>query len=652
MALAGVVIAGAIAAAYANSITAPFVFDDPIAIVQNPSIRHLSRLREVLSPPSYAAGAAGRPLVNLTLALNYAWGGLHVQGYHAVNLILHVLAAWTLFGLLRLTFRRVLELSPAANLLLAATATLVWAVHPLLTESVTCVIQRDEVLGALFYVLTLYAFARAVAGVAGPGGPSGPHPAGCAPSSAWLWISVLACAVGMTAKETVATAPLIVLLYDRTLVAGTFRRAWRARRAYYVGLAATWILLGALMATSQHRDRTVGFGLGTSPWQYLLTQCRALGIYLKLAFWPHPLVLDYGTSLVERPLVVALPGLAVLALIAATLYGLRRASPLALLGAAFFCILAPSSSFIPLVTQPIAEHRMYLPLAAIVIAIVAGSHRLLGRIVLPCWLAAAAALAVVTHARNADYHSELTLMRQSIAANSDNDRALLNLGVRLFEDGQIEAAIEAYRKALAVNPRAGDTHFDLGVALERADRRQEALSEYEAAVRLQPRFPAAQLYLGLAWVRSGRIPEALPHLEAAVRLQPGSQTARRALASARVALGDAAAEAGDMSGAIAQYQLAASLLPRDASILNNLGNAFAQQGRHAEAIAEYQKAIAARPGYASAHFNLAEEYAATGRFEDAKREFLETLRLDPKDQGAREALARVNALLAPYIPNL
>src|SRR3954468_20301971 len=92
--------------AYSNSLSAPLIFDDAAAIRDNPSIRHLWPILPVLVPPAECT-VAGRPLANLTFALNYAFGGTSVSGYHAVNLLLHILAALTLFGVIRRTLSAV-----------------------------------------------------------------------------------------------------------------------------------------------------------------------------------------------------------------------------------------------------------------------------------------------------------------------------------------------------------------------------------------------------------------------------------------------------------------------------------------------------------------------------------------------------------------
>ena len=100
----------------------------------------------------------------------------------------------------------------------------------------------------------------------------------------------------MATKEVMVTAPVLVLLYDRTFVAGSFREAWRRRRWLHLGLAATWLPLAGLVAsTGWNRGGSAGFNVGVAPWAYWLTQFEAITRYLRLAVWPHPLVFDYGT---------------------------------------------------------------------------------------------------------------------------------------------------------------------------------------------------------------------------------------------------------------------------------------------------------------------------------------------------------------------
>src|SRR6185503_15360685 len=99
--------------------------------------------------------------------------------------------------------------------------------------------------------------------------------------------AVVACLLGMATKEVMVSAPVLVLLYDRTFVSGSFRAAWHARWKFYFALAATWLLLVYVVILAGHRGGSAGFNTGVSPWTYALTQCRAIVLYLGLSFWPH-----------------------------------------------------------------------------------------------------------------------------------------------------------------------------------------------------------------------------------------------------------------------------------------------------------------------------------------------------------------------------
>ena len=227
IALGGLLIASAVLVANSNTFQLPFVFDDRASILDNPTIRHLWPIWDALSPPrGTGVTVAGRPVLNLSFAFNYAISGLDGWSYRALNLAIHALAGLTLFGLIR----RTLALpAPAARFgeharLLALTITGIWALHPMQTESVTYLVQRAESLMGLFYLLTIYCYLRSV-DARRPG--------------IWYGLAIAACLFGMGTKEVMVSAPLMVLLHDRTFVAGSFAAAWRRRKGLYAGLACT-----------------------------------------------------------------------------------------------------------------------------------------------------------------------------------------------------------------------------------------------------------------------------------------------------------------------------------------------------------------------------------------------------------------------------
>jgi tetratricopeptide (TPR) repeat protein len=504
-----VLLVAAVALCYWNSLGAPFLFDDIDAVVNNPTIRHLAS-QAALNPPADGNTAMGRPVINFSFAINHAISGERVWSYHALNVAIHTLAALTLMSIVRRTLSGPVlrEHFGAAARPLGFLIALLWALHPLQTESVVCIAQRAESLCGLCYLLTLYGFIRG----AEPGARSG----------RWFAFSAAVCLVGMGAKEVMGTAPLVVLLYDRTFVAGAFSTAWRQRRVYYSALACTWLLLAWLVLRGGGtRGVSAGFGLGVSWWTYLLTQGEAILLYLKLSIWPHPLVLDYGMAVVRSVADVWAQAIVVLALLGLTIWALIRKPVAGFLGAWFFIILAPSSSVVPIVTQTMAEHRMYLPLAGVVALGVCGVYTVVGRRSTAVFLVLAAVFGVLTTQRNADYRSELSIWSKTVAQCPDNYRARNTLADVLVRLGRDREAIGHCAAALRLNPRYAVAHNTLGNALANTGHPAEAIVQYEEALQLEPGFVEAHSNLGnMLLTIPGRLPEAVRHFEMALRIRP------------------------------------------------------------------------------------------------------------------------------------
>ena len=570
--------------AYHNSFTSPFVFDDESSIQQNPTIRHLWPIWQALSPPP-RGGVGGRPLINLSLAFNYAFGGTAVRGYHALNLAVHILAGLTLLGIVRRTLLQPSlreRFGAVADELALATA-LLWTVHPLQTESVTCIIQRSESIMGLFYLLTLYCFIR---------GAESQRP------GLWPSLAVAACLLGMLSKEVMVTAPVMALLYDRTFVSGTFREAWRRRRLLYLALASTWIPLGYLVIITGSESGMRGFGTGVSWWQYALIQLRAIVLYLRLALWPHPLVVDYGPVLTSGVVGIPPQALVVALLLAGTVVSLWRWPAVGFLGAWFLAILAPSSSVVPLVGQAMAEHRMYLPLAAVVVLGVMGIHAVAGRRTIEVAVVLAIALAFLTVRRNQDYRSELAIWDDTVAKCPRNPRAHHNLGLALSRIGKIQEAIGHYEQALRIQPDSPEAHCNLGNALAQAGGVGEAIRHYEQALRIRPGYVEARNNLGTALLQAGRVQEAIVQFDLALRIKPD-------FAEAHHNLGLALLRIGRIQEAIGHCEQALRIQPDYAEAHCNLGNALFRLGRLQEAMGHWEQALRSKPDYAEAENDLA-----------------------------------------------
>ena len=554
-AAAAILLAGTIV--YARSFGCPFVLDDDASIANNLTIRELWSWPGPLRPPGGGTTVQGRPLLNLSFALNWAASGAHPWSYHAVNLAIHLAAGLTLFGIVRRSVKRQD---------VAAAVAILWVVHPLQTESVTYLAQRAESLMGLLYLLTLYFFIR------------GTEPEAESTHKRWLTLSWLACLLGTGVKEVIATAPAAVFLYDRTFVAGSFGEAWKRRKAYYAGLASTWLVVGILVAGSGSREGTVGVGSGVHEFSYLLTQFGALVHYLRLSLWPRPLVFDYGADWVR--LADVLPqALALAALLAVVLGCLFAADPqsrkLGFAGAWFFIVLAPTS-LVPSSRQTIAEHRMYLPLAGILVILALAADKALREAIRSPGLRrvvfAAAALIVAiawgarTLRRNGDYATVVGLYADNVLYRPNNPYSHNAYGYALLQLGRYEDAIVQFREALRLKPDLADAHYNLAFALVRAGRLAEGASEYRETLRLKPGDERALCNLGIALASEGRFAEASTVLDEAVRLFPN-------LPEAQLDLGNALLALGRIREAIARYEAALQLRPDFPEARQNLAYA-------------------------------------------------------------------------------
>jgi len=689
------------AAVYCNSLSGPFVYDDVNGIVENRTIRRLWSIGQIFSPPSKGETVTGRPLLNLSLAINYAISGLKVWSYHVTNLLIHIAAALLLFGILRRTL-----LLPGlrsrfgqAATPLALACALLWALHPLQTESVSYIVQRAESLAGFFYLLTLYCVIRGaeeegagnlrfgplalwervrMEGATSPlslwervrvrvrksrsqtTGPTatsaltpvlsqrdremrlGPRPL------LWCAAAVLACLLGMATKEVMVTAPLMVLLYDRTFLAGSFAEALRRRWGLYLGLTFTWVLLACLLFSTGLIGRQAELG-SPDAWGYARTQPGVILHYLRLSFWPSPLCMGYEWPLASGFAEIVPAAMALALLVAATAWGLMRRKPWGFLGAWFFLILAPTSSVLPL-NQLAFEHRMYLSLAAVVVLVLVGAYALCDRLLprpvavgfgamavrwtapVVVWTTVLAALGCTTVMRNRVYRSKVAIWQHAVDIRPQNPRVHNNFGIALAAAGRTEEAVEQFQFVLRLNRDDAEAHNNLGSVLAKVGKVDEAIQHFRRALRLDPDCTQAYKNLGDALVDAGRPSEAIEQYQEALRQVPDYVDAYNNLGNALVKLGRA-------DEAIGQYQAALRLKPDYAEAHNNLAKPLADAGRMQQAIEHWKKAIELKPDYAEAHYNLGNALLMTDKPNEAIQHYREALRLMPDYAKARYSLA-------------
>ncbi|MEI6589268.1 MAG: tetratricopeptide repeat protein [Verrucomicrobiota bacterium] len=652
-------------AAYWGSFNSPFVLDDTTSITANPTIRHLWPITDILSTPKINVTVQSRPILNLSLAINYSLSQYNVWSYHVLNLSIHLLSALCLFGIIRRTLfnnQGALFIESVASSL-ALSIALLWVVHPLNTEAVSYIIQRAESLTALFLFISLYSSIR--------------YFEDTLKSKRWLFAAFFSCLLGMATKEVMAVAPVLILLYDRCYCSSTFKNALLRHGRLYAGLSLTWIVLIFLVIQSGgNRGGSIGFGIGGSALSYLATQGEAIYRYLRLSYWPHPLVFEYGAFTV-KDISELIYWILIIPLIVASFWAFFKKPKLGFLGAWFFIILSPTS-LVPGTSQMIVEHRMYMPLVAVITLSVCGLYTytkaftwfslerfLCGIFVITILLGS------VTYQRNKSYTSPLNLWSETLKERPNNPLAHYMIAEEYLLKGDINNSGNHYALAVSLSPSFVVAHERFAELLVHLGNYVDAKKEFQNTLLLRPDFADANMNLGSLLAEEHKPQEAFTYVSKAVTLEPTNPEAHYNLANVLVMLGkrseayaeynsaihykadynqayynwaNALMEEGNFKAAIIKYSQAIALNPTYYLAEYNQGNAYASLHLFQEAVSHYSNAIKLNPKFAFAELNLGSAYLELGELNQAEVHYTHALSLDPLLDEAKENLKRLNAL--------
>ena len=377
-----------------------------------------------------------------------------------------------------------------------------------------------------FYLATLYGSLRYW------GATSGTH------RTAWLLLTTMACFLGMACKEVMVSAPLVVLLYDRTFRSHCVRGAWRQAWPLYLALAAGWGVL-IYLNCQLPRSATAGFSHGIAPYVWWFTQAKVLWMYLKLVFWPCPLTIHYGTAYLTN-FAEAWPWLLATTVLVATTLVLLCCRAAGFVGISVLAILSPTL-VVPIITEVAAERRMYLPSAGLIALVVAvgyctvrqvGEHLVsnspamrLNRWCLGVTVGVATVLAIMLSMESIDrltvYSDDLKLWEDAAKSQPNDSIIHNNLGIALANAGRLEEAIDNFKIAVQIKPDNVEAYNNLGAAFQRTGQIQEAIEQFRLSVEINPDFVGAQNNLGKLLLISGQFQDAILHFKRAIRLSPG-----------------------------------------------------------------------------------------------------------------------------------
>jgi len=608
---------------YLNALRNDFVWDDRPLIVEDYHLQSPRFLREIFFRDFFSHSddelkyGYYRPLITLSYMADLRAWGLRAAGFHATNIFLHALCALLVYGIARRLF-------PASRGI-GFLAGILFAVHPIHTESVTWIAGRTDVICSLFLLLALQL-----------------HVGG---APAWRRaLAVLSFAAALLAKEMAVFLPFVVFVYEWSVARASWRRAALSALPYAAAVVAYLVWRGLIAGVSYNPPGEVMSGI------HVLSLAKTLWKYIWKLAWPVRL-----SAYIQNPYVLLFSDptawLALLLAAGAAVFAWRRRQReprVFLLLAAFALSFIPLSNIIRISAPadmgfPMSERFLYLPSA---FALILLAWFLVG--ILPfrrtAWAIAAALILFWggrTAARNTDWRNDVTFFTKCLEQAPDAPLLRASLGSAEARAGHFDEAVRQIGFAIEFNrAQTGQESYallnNLAVIYRLAGRCEEALPILERLIR-GTRVKAIYAYnLGRCLQAQGRHAEAERALKQTLEVRPNYPDALVALAEVREAVGDSA-------GAVEYYRRALSFAPKSPALHVALGVACKKAGRLADAAAAYRQALALDPGLAAARGNLGVVCALMDDLPAARSNLESAVGLDPRLWDVQNALGMVYA---------
>ncbi|MBW1993280.1 MAG: tetratricopeptide repeat protein [Deltaproteobacteria bacterium] len=654
---------------YSNTLSVPFVFDDVGRIKGNPDISVTEFSLDKFKKAAFGKSSPKkRPVGNITFALNYYFHQYSLPGYHIVNIIIHILNGILLYLFINITLR-VLKADSSKpkgenkksipesinSSFIAFFAAFFWLVNPVHTQSVTYIVQRLNSLAAMFFIVSFLFYVKGR--ISQRQSSSTTKSEKNAKSNLqrvkssklkaqskitalkfgrslhYLWFagSALAWILALGCKQTAATLPFFVILYEWYFFQDLSREWLKRNLKYFLGILIVFFLVAVLYLGVNPLDRIQSITDYAKEeftfFERVLTQFRVVIYYLGLLFYPHPsrLRLDYDFPLSHsliNPVTTLLSICAIIGLIVLAFYSARKDPLISFCIFWFFGNLIIESSIIPLAI--IFEHRTYLPSMLVCLVFVILAFRYIKQ----KWFVAGLLSAVIivfsiwTYQRNNVWKNPVSLWSDNVQKSPNKARTRGNLGIALFDQGRLEDAVYQFREAIRIKPDHTDAHLKLGNALEAQGNLKKAIYHYSETLRIKPDHTDAHLKLGNALEAQGNPDEAFHHYAEALRNKPEHEGALNNM-------GVALMRRGRIEEAVHYFSKVVRINPDFVQAYNNMGYILAQQGRTGEAIRNYEKALSIEPDFVQALNNLAVAYTGKGEYDKAISLFKKIIGLQP-----------------------
>lgn len=633
----------AVSCIYSNTLKVPFVFDDISTIKENQDM-HITDfdISQIKRAAFGKHSPQNRPVGNITFALNYYFHQNSVKGYHIINIIVHIINGILLYLFINITLRALKadNTNPTPESLnlsfIAFFAALFWLVNPVHTQSVTYIVQRLNSLAAMFFLLSFLCYIKGRMSQRQSSKPKAQSKITALKSGRrlhYLWFtgSVLTWILALGCKQTAATLPFFIILYEWYFFQDLSREWLKRHLKVFLGIFALFLLVAFLYLGANPLDRIqsiTDYARGEfNLFERVLTQFRVVIYYLGLLFYPNPyrLRLDYDFPLSHsliNPLTTLLSLGVIIGLLVFAFYSAKKDRLISFCIFWFFGNLVIESSVIPLAI--IYEHRTYLPSMFLCLLPIILAFRYIRQKWVVTGLVCAAILmfSIWTYQRNMVWKDAVSLWSDNVKKSPNKFRPRMNLADALLKQGDLEKAIFHFRNAVKINPEDQKAHLLLGKALNGLGRVDEAVLHYSEALRIKPEYPEALVQLGNALGSQGNIDEAIRYYTEALRIKPDYEGALNNM-------GVALMHGGRLEEAFYYFSEVVRVNPEFVQAYNNMGYILAQQGRTEEAIRNYEKALSIKPDFVQALNNMAVAYTGKGEYDKAIVLFKKIIRLRP-----------------------
>jgi tetratricopeptide (TPR) repeat protein len=581
--------------------------------ITSPSLQPISGLYHIWFDPTVTAQYY--PVVHTAFWLEHRLWGDSFVGYHLVTLIWHASSVTLLYFILRQLF------VPGAML-----AAAIFALHPVMVESVAWMCEQKNTLSTMFYLTAMLMYLKFDA---------------TRLRSHYVFALALFVLALLTKTITVTlpAALLVIFWWQRGRV--EWRRDVKPLLPFFVVGAATG-LVTILVERSYFHGQESDFALTFA--QRFLLAGRAIWFYLGKLIWPERLMFTYPRWTIDpRQWWQWIFPIAALG-ITLGLWLVRKRWRWPLAGWLFFCgTLLPAIGFANVymfVITFVADHMQYLASLGIIVPAAAAVSLGVGRLRLSArWVGVGicvllcGSLAIVSRQQSRLYGDVVTYYETLLAGNPDSWLAHNNLGLALSAQGKPQEAFDHYRAAVRIKPNFAIAHLNLGTLHADAGRHSEAIAEFRTALESEPNDPQSLNGIGFALINTGHPAEATQHLRRAIELDAG-------YADAHNNLGIALGTAGQVGEAIKEFQQALAINNNFSDAHSNWGIVLANIGDKSSAIDHFRQAVQLNPNHAKAHFNLAALLAEAGKTPESISHFEQSIRIHPGFVEAYSGLAQ------------